>query len=242
MDRHNHGFSPPTSERKDESPRDYAALAVFVGLVLALLVAGYFAFRNVDADIGFNPVAYVREWAKDMEDKAKGLVGEATKALKIPAGESADAKPYVQRGIRHYRQKNYTEALAELNKAVAIDPQSAEAHYLRGRTLLGLGKVEQGADDFKTAVKLKPDYSEAYDHLGWLAAKQGQVEEGIGYLTKSIELKPDNAWALHNRGRLLFAKGDAAGAMRDAEKACSLGFQEGCSAFETYKNSSREGG
>jgi len=36
---------------------------------------------------------------------------------------------------------------------------------------------------------------------------------------------------------LLFAKGDLAGAMKDAEKACSLGYQDGCKAYETYKHS-----
>jgi tetratricopeptide (TPR) repeat protein len=242
MDRNNRISSAPASKREDDHSRDYPALCVFVGLVIALLVTGYFALKNVDMDFGFLPGPYVQEWTRDIEEKAKGLLGEATKGLKIPGRESTDAKTHLLKGYRLHRQKSYNEALAELNKAIEIDPRNAEAYYWRGRTLVNLGRLDQGLDDFKAALKFKPDYAEAYDNLGWLASKQGQVDEGIAYLTKSIELKPENAWAFYNRSRLYFGKGDVAGAMRDAEKACSLGYQDGCKAYETYKNSSREGG
>jgi tetratricopeptide (TPR) repeat protein len=228
--------------RNDERSRDYPALCVFVGLLVALFVAGYFALKNLDMNLGFRPGPYVQEWLNDVEEKVKDLLGEATKGLKIPVRGGADAKTHLLKGYRLHRQKSYTEALEELNKAIDVDPRNAEAYYWRGRTLVSLGRLDQGVDDFKAAVKFKPDYSEAYDHLGWLAAKQGQVNEAIAYLTKSIEFKPENAWAFYNRSRLFFDKGDVSNAMKDAEKACSLGYQDGCKAYETYKNSSEEGG
>ena len=242
MDLYNPIPSGPTSKSKDEHSKDYPALCVFVGLVIALLVTGYFAVKSADTDMAFSPGAHVQEWARSIEEKVKGLVGESSRGIKLPGRESADVKAHFLKGRRLHNQRSYQEALAEFNKAIEIDPQSAEVHYWRGRTLVNLGRLDQGEDDFKTAVKLKPDYSDAYDILGWLAAKQGRAEEGIAYLTKSIALKPDNAWAFYNRSSLLFAKGDLAGAMKDAEKACSLGYQDGCKAYETYKHSSKEGG
>lgn len=242
MDRHNPAPSTRAPKRSGESSRDYPALFVFVGLVIALFVAGTFALKNLDTDFEFSPGQSVREWARDIEEKVKGLLGEASKGLKIPGREEGGAKSHLLKGYRLHRQKNYNEALAELNKAIQIDPRNAGAYYWRGRTLVNLGRLDQGVDDFKTAVKLKPDYSEAYDHLGWLAASQGQVDEGIAYLTKSIEFKPDNAWAFYNRSRMFFSKGDVASALRDAEKGCSLGYQDACKAYETYKKTSKEGG
>ncbi len=242
MGRNNRIPPTPASKRRDGHSKDYPALCVFAGLVVALLVTGYFALKTVDVEIGFRPGPYVQEWRREFEEKLKGLLDEATKGLKIPGREGADAKPHLLKGYRLHRQKNYKEALGELNKAIEIDPRNAEAYYLRGRTLVSMGKLDQSMDDFKAAVKLKPDYSEAYDNLGWLASKQGQADEGIAYLTKSIEFKPENAWAFYNRSRMYFSKGDVAGAMRDAEKACSLGYQDGCNAYEIYKNSSKEGG
>jgi tetratricopeptide (TPR) repeat protein len=242
MDPHNRISSDPTPKGGEKNSRDYPALFVFVGLVIALLVTGYFALKNVDTDFAFSPGQSVQEWTRDIEEKVKGLLGEASKGLKLPGRESADAKTHLLKGYRLHRQKSYKEALAELNKAIEIDPRNAEAYYWRGRTLVDLGRLDQGVDDFKAAVKFKPDYAEVYDHLGWLASRQGQVDEGIAYLTKSIEFKPENAWAFYNRSRLFFSKGDVASAMRDAEKACSLGYQDACKAYETYRNSSKEGG
>jgi tetratricopeptide (TPR) repeat protein len=242
MDRDNPLPPAPAFKRREKPSRDYPALCVFAGLVIALLVTGTLALKNVDLDFGASPGSYVQEWMRDIEEKVKGWLGEATKDLKIPGREATDAKSHLLKGYRLHRQKNYKEALDELNKAIEKDPSSAEAYYWRGRTLVNLGKLDQGIDNFKAAVKFKPDYSEAYDNLGWLASKQGQVEEGIAYLTKSIQFKPDNAWAFYNRSRLYFSKGDVAGAMRDAEKACSLGYQDGCNAYEIYKNSARQGG
>ncbi len=241
MDRHNPIPSDPPPKREGEPPKDYPALFVFVALVIALFVTGYFALKNVDMESGFRPGPYIQEWTRDVEQKVKSFLGEASKQLRIPGRESTDAKTHVLKGYRLHRQKSFNEALAELNKAIEIDPGSAEAYYWRGRTLVNLGRLDQGEDDFRTAVKLKPDYAEAYDNLGWLASRQGRVEEGIAYLTKSVEFKPDNAWAFYNRSRLFFGKGDVASAMRDAEKACSLGYQDGCKAYETYRESSKEG-
>jgi tetratricopeptide (TPR) repeat protein len=242
MDRHNRISTPPAAKSEDEHSKDYLALCVFAGLVIALLVTGYFALKNVNTEFGFSPGPYVQEWKKQIEEKIGGLLEEATKGLKIPGRERIDAKAYLVKGYRLHRQKNYREALAELNKAIEIDPKNAEAYYWRGRTLVSLERPDQGVDDFKAAVKFMPDYAEAYDQLGWLASARGQVDEGIAYLTKSIELKPENAWAFYNRSKMFFSKGDVASAVRDADKACSLGYQDGCSASEIYRNRSRGGG
>ena len=55
MDRNNRVSPVPVPKRTDESSKDYPALCVFVGLVIALFVTGYFALKNVDTDVGFRP-------------------------------------------------------------------------------------------------------------------------------------------------------------------------------------------
>jgi tetratricopeptide (TPR) repeat protein len=240
MDRNNRNSPVPPAESKNERSKDYLAVCVFVGLVIALIVAGHFALKNLGAESGFRLGPYVRKWTRDIEEKVQGLLGEATKDLKTPGSERTDARTHLLKGYRLHRQKSYNAAVEELNKAIQADPGNAEAYYWRGRTLVNLGSLDQGVEDFKKAVSLKPDYSEAYDHLGWLATKEGEVDEGIAYLTKSIEFKPDNGWAFFSRSKLFFSKGDVASAMKDAEKACSLGYQDGCNAYEIYKHSSGE--
>jgi tetratricopeptide (TPR) repeat protein len=240
MDRRSLISASPRSGHNDQRSRDYPALCVFVGLLVALFVAGYFALKNLDMNLGFRPGPYLQEWINDLEEQVKQLLGQTTQGRNLSGRQNAEDRTHLLKGYRLHRQKSYPEALDELNKAIDVDPRNAEAYFWRGRTLVSLGKLDEGVEDFKAAVRLQPDYSEAYDHLGWLAAKQGQVDEGIVYLTKSIELKPQHAWAFYNRSRLFFSKGDLANAVKDAEKACSLGYQDGCKAYETYKKNAKE--
>lgn len=242
MDPHKPISSDSLPKGTNQHSRDYPALFVFSGLVIALFVAGYFALQNLDTDLDFRPGPYLREWKSEIEEKVKSLLGEATKGIQIPGRRSEEARAHLLKGYRLHRQKSYSEALVELNKALEIDPKNAEAYYWRGRTLVNLGKPDLGEEDFRIAVTLKPDYGEAYDQLGWLASRQGKVEEAIGHLNRSVELKPENAWAYYHRSRLFFDKGEVASALKDAEEACRLGYQEGCKAYEAYKNGSREGG
>ena len=235
------GTPVPVPLRAAPQSRDIAALCVFVGLVVAFFVTGYFALDHMGTGFGVSPGPRVEEWTKNIEKKVKGLLGEVSKGLGTPGGQGRDAGRPLLKGFKLLRQKNYQEALAAFSNVIERDPKNAEAYYWRGRTRINLGQPEQGKDDFKTAIQLKPDYAEAYDHLGWLASKRGEVDEGIAYLTKSIKFKPENAWAFYNRSRLFFSKGEVASALEDAKKACSLGYEDGCKAYESYKNSSREG-
>src|SRR4030042_1381384 len=133
MDRLNLSSSAPAPKRADAGAVDYPALCVFVGLVMALFVTGYFALKNVDTDFGFTPGTDIQEWRKNVEEKVKGLLDEASKGLRIPGRESTDSKTHLLKGYRLHRQKNYKEAFAELNKAIEIDPRNEEAYSWRGR-------------------------------------------------------------------------------------------------------------
>jgi len=111
MDHHNSIPSVPPSESMGERSKDYPALCVFVGLVIALLVTGIFAVRNIDTDFRFRPDQYLQEWTRILKKKAKMLLGETSKGLKMPGRESTDAKTHLLKGYRLHRQNSYNEAL-----------------------------------------------------------------------------------------------------------------------------------
>jgi len=60
---------------------------------------------------------------------------------------------------------NTPEALAELNKAVALNADSVSSLTLRGKLLLESGKARQALADLELASKLDPDYRSAAYHL-----------------------------------------------------------------------------
>jgi tetratricopeptide (TPR) repeat protein len=212
---------------------DSLALGVLVFLLVALVVAGYLAFKTIERDHGFRADESVKEWIKELEEKARELLEQSPRLGKE---KGTDSKQHLVEGYRLYQQKRFAAAIEAFNRAIHLDAADPEPYYWKGRALISQGRFEDAAEDFQQAVKLAPDYTEAYDHLGWLFDRLSQFDKGIEALSRSIDLRPDNGWAYYQRGRMLYKTGDRENALRDAEISCSLGFQDGCKAYETFKS------
>jgi len=65
-----------------------------------------------------------------------------------------DAEAQMLLGWRHLQADAPEAALAALNRAVALDPELAQAHHLRGQTLQTLGRYDEAAAAFTEAVDL----------------------------------------------------------------------------------------
>ena len=54
------------------------------------------------------------------------------------------------------------DALASFDRAIALDPQFAEAHTNRGDALVNLRRAEEALASYQRAIAVKPDFAEAY--------------------------------------------------------------------------------
>jgi Flp pilus assembly protein TadD len=79
-------------------------------------------------------------------------------------------------------------ALADLNKAIAIDPNDAKAYYNRGVLYYGQGKLKLALVDWNKAIALNPNLAEAYANSGLLYMKMGNTEAAKTNLQKTQEL------------------------------------------------------
>ena len=58
-------------------------------------------------------------------------------------------------------QGKLEEAIEAYNKALAIKPDHAEAHYNMGNALKSEGKLEEAIEAYDRALAIKPDYAHA---------------------------------------------------------------------------------
>ncbi len=101
------------------------------------------------------------------------------------------------------------KAIDYYRRAIAEDPQSAEAHARLGKMLLYLGDVDAAEGPIFKALELNPRLSDAQATLGlyyWLTRQPGI---GAAYL-RAIELNPNNADALSYYASWLWMQGDTA--------------------------------
>lgn len=60
----------------------------------------------------------------------------------------------------YQRQNKYAQALTELDMAAKVDPLRADVHYMRGQSLLHLGRREESKRELENAVRLKAKQEE----------------------------------------------------------------------------------
>ena len=78
-------------------------------------------------------------------------------------------------------KKRHEEAEAAAATALAKDPEDLEARYLRGRSLLELGRVEEAAGELRLVVAREPghDYGDARLALAKALEATGDLEQAL---------------------------------------------------------------
>jgi tetratricopeptide (TPR) repeat protein len=76
------------------------------------------------------------------------------------------------------------QAIAEMKKALELDPFSRIYNTVLGITYFYARKYDQAEEQFKKAIELNPDFFVTYYHFAWLYSQTGQYLNAISELTK----------------------------------------------------------
>jgi tetratricopeptide (TPR) repeat protein len=117
---------------------------------------------------------------------------------------------------------DWAGALAYLDQAVALDPASARALFLRGGVNFSAGDLAQAIADFDAAIALDPAMASAYQSRGLAHAQLGNNDQALADFSKAIELSPTFALAYRNRADLHINLGNATAASFDLQAYLAL--------------------
>jgi tetratricopeptide (TPR) repeat protein len=76
------------------------------------------------------------------------------------------------------------QAIAEMKKALELDPFSRIYNTVLGITYFYARKYDQAEEQFKKAIELNPDFFVTYYHFAWLYSQTGEYLNAISELTK----------------------------------------------------------
>lgn len=112
------------------------------------------------------------------------------------------------RALAAERMGRIDEALADLRRLVALDPDNPDALNALGYTLADRTAEYQEAHRLiEQAMRMKPDNAAVLDSMGWVLHKLGRSHEGLVYLRRSFKLQPDAEVAAH-LGEVLWLLGE----------------------------------
>jgi tetratricopeptide (TPR) repeat protein len=131
------------------------------------------------------------------------------------------AQTRLDNGKRMFDQENYDGAIQELNEAIRVDPNMAEAYAYRARAYVG-DDNDRALSDANKAIQLNPRLAMGYFARGRAYSAKNDNDRAIADYTEAIRLDPNNAMAYTNRGIKYRDKGDTDRAIEDYNQAIRL--------------------
>jgi tetratricopeptide (TPR) repeat protein len=105
---------------------------------------------------------------------------DATAAPQPLQAGPLDAAGYARRGSASAARREYTSALADLTRAIELDPTQADYFYERGSAYAAANQADEALEDYGQAIKLKPDDVQALMARAALHARRNDPAEAIG--------------------------------------------------------------
>jgi adenylate cyclase len=102
------------------------------------------------------------------------------------------------------------KAFASAEKALLLDPDSAEAYLARGDLLWTHSHRfahERAAQEFRRAIALNPNSDQAHRRLARVYVHVGFFEEALEHAAIALSINPSNAQALNSRAQALLWMG-----------------------------------
>src|SRR3989337_719296 len=132
-------------------------------------------------------------------------------------------------GASLLQQAKVGEAIAEFQKAVALDPKYTAAYLNLGYAYDRQDRIEEATAQYQKVVALEPDNLLAHNNLGVLYDKKGLYPEATREFErarKEVEARPDDPRAAYNLGRLHASFSEKEQALKWLAKALELGFDD----------------
>jgi tetratricopeptide (TPR) repeat protein len=138
------------------------------------------------------------------------------------ASAGTDAQAATARGQTLARSGKTQEALAEFDRAIAIDPHYAEALYNRGLLYQRERQHQVAIDDFTAANGLTPQRAEPLLARAISYLAMDKIKEAAADLDEAAQADPQNAQIWTTRGLAYERLGDRTKAAESYSRAISI--------------------
>jgi TolB-like protein/class 3 adenylate cyclase/Tfp pilus assembly protein PilF len=145
---------------------------------------------------------YYREWGFRWSADPQGSLERAL-VLAQQAVAVDDSLPLAHSllGNIYAAKQQYDQAIAEGERATALDPNNADSYYMRAEMLNSAGRPEEALRSIEQAIRLNPHFQPLYLYeLGWAYQMTGRYTEAIATLQDFLSRMPN-----HPIGRIRLA-------------------------------------
>jgi len=103
---------------------------------------------------------------------------------------------------------NYENALDEADRALSLDNNMHDMHFLKGRAYIKLQNLDQADRSIVQAIAISGSSAPYLNGLGYVNSIQGNFERALASYQMALEHDPRNGYAYYNMGVTLYSLGD----------------------------------
>jgi adenylate cyclase len=164
----------------------------------------------------------INGWTEHVNESLRRAEERARRALSLDEGGAA-ARAHAMLGSIHARRGRFAAALAEVSRAIEINPSDTEALIARGGVLLYLGRLDEAIDAFEAARRFDPRLLPAragYLPIAYYVA--GRLDDALRAADTYVSRYPDVAYLHVVRAATLAQLGRVPEARKAAARARAL--------------------
>ena len=128
--------------------------------------------------------------AQPAPSEAKPAEAQLAAKTAAPADVATDAAEYARLGAALASRHEFERALADLSKAVEMDPGASAYIYERAKLYLQTGQVPLALADLDRVIALKPDFIEAYVSRAAVREREDKSADAVADLDAAAALAP----------------------------------------------------
>ncbi|HEV8606376.1 MAG TPA: tetratricopeptide repeat protein [Tepidisphaeraceae bacterium] len=119
-----------------------------------------------------------------------------------------DAEMRAKYGASLARAGRVEEGIAELRRAIGLDPKNAKTHYMMGVTLTGAGKIAEAMEEYENVLRLDAENYRAHNNLGLIYFSQGKLDSAARHFYNAVRINPNDVLSNMNLAKLFLAQGN----------------------------------
>jgi tetratricopeptide (TPR) repeat protein len=123
----------------------------------------------------------------------------------IEAGTEAPeaiATAHFNRGLAYHAKRELDLAIADYDRAIALNPEFAEAYNGRGKAYFSKGNNDRAMLDLDRAIALDPEYADAFANRAMVQGWQGKKQKAAADFREVLALRPGDPVATEGLQRL----------------------------------------
>ena len=181
------------------------------------------AIQGIELGVPFAPLPAALAVAYTNIDRYQEALQRGDQAIRWDASDASARRAYSFPLIYTGR---YTEAIEQLEKAIAINPNVAAPYFELASVYRRINQPRMSVAIFNRVLEIDPNNARAYLRICETYAAVGEFRDAEPYCDQALEIDPKYASAHRMLGQLRYSRRNYEGAIEEFQTCLDLGSEE----------------